>query len=122
VDPAHGIRHDRAYWVSGIRGRDDGDIDTDLTTYGCGGEVPTLSAGSGAGPSLVPWVSTSKDIIGHTALPGEQRLQGALTNVASLLLDVDAACLRASFRYEITGDGPATIRLPVALSCRSSRG
>ena len=110
-DPAHGIRHDRAYWVSKIRGRDKGFIDIDLTTYGCGGKIPELAAGTGAGPSPVPWVSTSKDVTGTTDLPVKQRLEGTLDNVASLVLDLDAACLRAGFDYKITSDGPAVLHL-----------
>jgi pimeloyl-ACP methyl ester carboxylesterase len=111
-DPAHGIRHDKAYWVSGLRGREEGFIDTDLTTHGCGGEIPTLEPGVGAGPRPVPWVSSSKDVTGTTALPAEQLLEGTLSNVASLSLDLDAMCLRAGAAYDITSDGPAVIALP----------
>ena len=35
--PGDGIAHDRAYWVSQIRGRADGYQDVDLTSHGCGG-------------------------------------------------------------------------------------
>lgn len=111
-DPAHGIRHDKAYWVSALRGRGQGFIDTDLTSAGCGNGIPVLEPGTGAGPSPVPWVATSKDVTGTTPLPAEQRLTGTLSNVASLALDLDAMCLRNGAAYDITSDGPTVIALP----------
>lgn len=111
-DLAHGIRHGRAYWVSELRGREDGVLDTDLTSHGCGVRTPTLETGVDAGQSPVPWNSTFRTSTGTTTGPAEQLLEGTLSNVASLVLDLDATCLRSGFDYSITSDGPAVLRLP----------
>ena len=110
--PQLGIVHDRAYWVSRIRGREEGFIDTDLTSHGCGGAVPATTTGSEAGPRPVPWVSRFRHATGSTPLPPQQLLEGTLSNVASLSLDLAATCLRSGAAYRITSDGPATIALP----------
>jgi pimeloyl-ACP methyl ester carboxylesterase len=111
--PEHGIRHDRAYWVSEIRGAQEGFVDTDLLSAGCGGEVPVLEAGQGAGPGPLPapWVSLSKDVVGTEALPAAQTLTGTLVNVASLRVDPAATCLRDGFSYDITTDVPTVLRV-----------
>src|SRR3954449_12169652 len=56
-DPAHGIVHDGAYWVSAIRGRKNAYEDVDLTTYACGGSVSQTATGNSAGPDPLPWSS-----------------------------------------------------------------
>lgn len=113
-DPTHDIRHDRAYWLSAIRGREEGFVDTDLTTSGCGGEVPVLeqNVGAGPGPLPAPWTSLSQDVVGTELLPAEQKVVGTLVNVASLALDLEAMCLQDGASYDITSDGPATVVLP----------
>ena len=86
-NPELGIRHDRAYWVSGIRGRKDGFIDTDLTSLGCGGREPNLIGGAGAGADPVPWTSLSQNQVSAFQLPVRQSLQGELRNVASATIE-----------------------------------
>lgn len=109
--PRYGIRHDRAYWVSRLRGRAAGPLRVDLTSHGCGVEVPTLSTREGNGARPVPWVSVVQEVTGSTRLPPAQRLRGDLRNVDSLLVDAAAACLRPGLSYRIRSDGPAVLRV-----------
>ncbi len=112
--PKLGIAHDRAYWVSAIRGRQTGHAweSVDLTSQACGGSVPRTATGNGAGTDPVPWVSFYREQIGLRALPLATRLTGTLSNVASLRIDARATCLTdRTFAYDITTDGPALIRL-----------
>jgi dienelactone hydrolase len=110
--PDYGIRHDRAYWVSEIRGRRAEEfVDTDLTSLGCGGREPKLTSNPGAGPSPVPWTSLSKVGVSAFQLPVRQTLEGTLTNVGSAAIDRRRACLDLGFSYRIKSDGPATLAL-----------
>ncbi|MDQ6648880.1 MAG: hypothetical protein M3Z02_01975 [Actinomycetota bacterium] len=109
--PDLGVRHDQAYWLSAIRGAAPGFIDTDLTSYGCGVDVPTTMTGTGAGPAPVPWVSTFRKATGSTHLPAQQRLEGTLVNVASLTIDARRSCLAKGAAYSITTDRPAVLHL-----------
>jgi pimeloyl-ACP methyl ester carboxylesterase len=111
--PEYGIRHDRAYWVSGIRGRDEGYVDVDLTTFGCGGEVPTYTEGNdaGVGPAAFAWVSEHRLVTGADTLEQRNALEGELANVSELTVDAGATCLRSgSLHYDLTTDGPVTVR------------
>jgi hypothetical protein len=111
-DPAHGIVHDRAYWVSDIRQRKAAYEDVDLTTLACGGTVPVTQTGNGQGSDPVPWTSDYRKQTGLKALAPRALLQGTLGNVASLTIDAGATCLRDKrFDYDITTDGPATVML-----------
>jgi dienelactone hydrolase len=111
-DPAHGIVHDRAYWVSDIRGRQKAYEDVDLTTYACGGSVPVTETSNGAGPSPVPWTSDYRRRTGTKPLAKRAAIEGTLKNVASLSIDTRATCLGdGPVAYKITTDGPATLTL-----------
>jgi hypothetical protein len=113
-NPKLGIRHDHAYWLSAIRGRQTGRSweSVDLTTQACGGSVPTTSTGNGAGTDPVPWVSFYRSRTGLRTPPRAMKLTGTLTNVKSLTIEADASCLAGrSFDYDITTDGNTTIRL-----------
>jgi dienelactone hydrolase len=120
--PPYAIRHDRAYWIGDIRGRTDAFIDTDLTSFGCGGRRPVLQSGTGAGPSPVPWTSISKAVSGGRDLAVRQALEGTLANVASEAIDVRRACLDTGFSYRITSDGPATLHLGGGCSLTLHKG
>jgi predicted esterase len=109
--PQYGIRHDRAYWVSALRGRSGGKLTVDLVSHGRGGSTPVLATTHGAGTTPVPWVSTEQAQTGSRALVRGQLLEGALTNVRSATVDLAAAGLCRGTRYRITSDGPATLRL-----------
>jgi hypothetical protein len=109
-DPAHGIVHDRAYWVSRIRERKKAYEDVDLTTFACGGSVPKTETGSGSGSDPVPWSSTFRKQTGLEKLPRRSALEGKLTNVSSLRVDAKRTCLaRKSLTYSLVTDGPATV-------------
>jgi predicted esterase len=111
-NPALGIAHDRAYWVSAIRTRTEGAGTVDLTTHGCGGILPVLESQPGAGVDPVPWVSQAEVVVGETPIERGDRLEGTLTNVGALRVDVDAACLSGGpITYRITTDGPVELLL-----------
>jgi putative cell wall-binding protein len=117
----YGLRHDRAYWVSQIRGREtvtdfrgaeDAYIDVDALTFGCGGTVPTVRQSPSAGPSPLPWVADAHEISGETALEQANAFEATLHNVASLAINVEDACLTpAPVAYTVTTDGPTELRL-----------
>ncbi|HEY7812848.1 MAG TPA: hypothetical protein VIC62_06390, partial [Nakamurella sp.] len=109
--PAYGIRHDRAYWVSAIRGQNPGWIDTDLTSHGCGGSNPQFTTGNGAGPSPVPWVSIYQAVSGRTAAPATPMLEGTLHNLRSAHIDTRATCLGGGFAYSIQSDAAGVLTL-----------
>lgn len=110
--PRYGIRHDHAYWVSRLRGRTAGRLDVDLTSHGCGVDVPTLTTSNGAGAIPVPWVSIVREATGSKHRPRAQLLGGSLHNVRSLRVDPGETCLRPGMSYRIRSDGPAVLRLP----------
>lgn len=110
-DPQYGLAHDHAYWLAQLTTAGDGDGEVDLTSHGCGGSLPVTQAASGSGTDPVPWVSEGAVELGSTPVLQEARLTGTLTNISSLLVDVEATCLRRqSITYDITTDGPATLR------------
>jgi hypothetical protein len=50
-------------------------------------------------------------VVGSAPIPQEPHLTGTLTNISSLLVDVEATCLRRKgITYDITTDAPATVR------------
>jgi dienelactone hydrolase len=109
-DPEHGIVHDRAYWVSQIRQRENAYEDVDLTTFACGGSVPVTETGSGSGSDPLPWTSQFRKQTGLKALPKRAAIEGTLKNVASLRVNARATCLRnKTLSFRITTDGPATL-------------
>ncbi|MEA2472284.1 MAG: hypothetical protein QOE06_199 [Thermoleophilaceae bacterium] len=111
--PQYGIVHDRAYWVSGLRGRAGvTDYSTvDLTTAGCGGTLPVLERTPGAGTDPIPWNSDDQHAVSTKPIGKLAKLTGTLTNVASVTIDASRACLTGPTAYDITSDGPATLKL-----------
>jgi pimeloyl-ACP methyl ester carboxylesterase len=109
-----GIRHDRAYWVSRIRGRGGPKTyqDVDLTTFACGGRAQVVKDTTGAGPDPVPWVGNGQAVASRPPLKKAARLRGSLTNVSSLRIDAGHACLRhRRFAYDLRTDGTTRITL-----------
>ncbi|MES2682134.1 MAG: prolyl oligopeptidase family serine peptidase [Pseudomonadota bacterium] len=116
----YGIRHDRAYWVSGIVNRTVGAdhfaevySDIDLINRSCGGSVPVSAAANNVGQSPLPWASEERNATGSsTPFAAENLLEGTLVNIASLNIDASATCNAGKpLRYVITTDGPAELRL-----------
>lgn len=111
------IRHDRAYWIADIRGRDGQDeegvfVDVDLTSFGCGGDRPVYETGFDGGEDPVPWASEFRAEIDREPIAQSNGIEGSLTNVTSLTIDVEGACLsEQSVDYELTTDGPVTLTL-----------
>ena len=112
--------HDRAYWVSQIRGRDTGDgdyVDVDVTTAACGGSVPVTARTAPDPTGTDPVVWTAQEYLTTGAAPVAQphTIEAALANVASLEIDTSdfaGACIAGDeISYEITTDGPVQSRL-----------
>lgn len=113
-NPGLGIRHDRAYWVSRIRGRGEPTDyqDVDLTTHACGGALPVIEDTSGAGGDPVPWASTGQRVAATAPVAPSPTLTGTLRNVGALRVDARRACLRGkTVEYDIDTDGPVTLTL-----------
>lgn len=113
-----GVVHDRAYWVSEIRGRDTGPgdyVDVDLRSEGCGGSLPTTTRTTPdpAGADPVPWTAQEFLTTGADPIVEAPYLEGTLANVASLWVDiddVDGACLENdTIDYQFTTDGPGEL-------------
>lgn len=111
-NPDLGIAHDRAYWLSAIRGREDAYIDLDVTGR-CAGEVPVMEEGNdaGVGPAAFAWTSQYRRITGTEHAAGSDTLEMDLSNVASVTLDAEGACLDGAVPYHVVTDGPTTIEL-----------
>ena len=111
--PEYEITHDRAYWVSDVRGRDEGYVDVDVTSRGCGEPDPVfaLTADAGAGPVPLLWTRQSRRVVGQTDVERANRFEATLANVASFRVDSANACLVAfaPFAYRVETDGPTTI-------------
>jgi len=120
--PSLGIRHDRAYWVSELRGQRPGTLDTDLTSHGCGVDVPVTADGTGAGPEPVPWTSLQRTQTGTRHLPAQQLLEGTLRNVKSLRIDLRGACLSRGATYRVDSDGPTVLALSDGRQVRLHKG
>ena len=111
-DPKLGIVHDRAYWVSKIRGRKTGKEfeDVDLTTAACGGTTPVLKKTSASGSDPVPWNGDGQAVASRKPIKKAAKLSGTLTNVASLRIDAGRTCLKGgSFGYDLRTDGPTRL-------------
>jgi dienelactone hydrolase len=107
--PNFGIRHNRAYWVSQIAAIAPGQSAVNLTSSGCGTLLPVLEDDSpAAGPDPVPWESTSRSLANTAVSAQTHTLEGTLSNVASLTLDVAGACLAGTPTYQITVVGTGT--------------
>jgi dienelactone hydrolase len=108
-----GIRHDEAYWLSGIRGRDDGYVDLDATTSACGGTQPSFEEGNdaGVGPAAFAWVSQHRLIAGEEPIEQADRFEATFANADEVVVDAEATCLAGvDVAYAVTTDGPVTLR------------
>ena len=111
-NPALGIAHDKAYWVSQITARDEGYADVDVTSAGCGGADPVVESTTGAGPDPVPYVSQGAEVTGHREVAQANRLEATLANVGSLTVHMGDSCLSAAaVAYKVTTDGPVSLSL-----------
>jgi pimeloyl-ACP methyl ester carboxylesterase len=123
--PQYGIRHDRAYWVSRIRtSGEPTDYGTvDLTSAGCGGELPVLEHVNGAGDDPVPWTLDEQRAASMKPLTAAPKLTGTLTGIASLRVGTRGTCLRRkAVRYDIETDTPVTLELSDGRTAELPRG
>jgi hypothetical protein len=104
-----GIAHDSAYWVSSIRTRATGPSDVSATSLGCGGEVTRGDITYSVGIDPIPWVAQIGERAEIEQIGPVAALSASLTNVSSLRVDVDGACLSGAIAYTVDTDGPATI-------------
>jgi dienelactone hydrolase len=109
---------DGAYWVDELRPRNaspkpEGDMVADLTSHACpSGHQQEVAIKRDAGTDPVPWIGQEGVVTGHrTSEPGN-RISGTLTNVDTVLIDLDQACLAAgaAVDLDIRTDGPTLIR------------
>lgn len=114
--PEYGIRHDRAYWVSNLRVREEGIAELDLRSRACGFVEPLLLTGQDADPAAVPlpWLrSFRRAEPGTPPMPTirEDFIEGELSNVSNADIDLRGACLEGrGFRYRLSSDGPVTLQ------------
>ncbi|MGB1581598.1 MAG: prolyl oligopeptidase family serine peptidase, partial [Nevskiales bacterium] len=122
--PEYGVFHDKAYWLSAIREREEGVSEVDLQSYACGKDQPLYGQGIDAGvdPAPLTWVRLYRDITGMEMATAENRLEGSLHNVGSLMIDAAATCLSAGTTYAIESDGPATLQLSDGRSLQLDAG
>jgi hypothetical protein len=116
-----GVIHDKAYWVSQIRGREPetggpGEYaDVDLRTSGCGAALPlterTVPDPTGTDP--VAWTAQEYLTVGDAPNTQAHTIEGTLTNVASLVIDTSnftGACIAGDeISYEVTTNGPTVV-------------
>ena len=107
----HGIHHDRAYWISRIRGVKDTFVDVGARTFACGTPEPKLATSMLEGTDPLPWSAELRVISGQRETWKAKRIRMNLENVASLRVDVDDACLAGGpITYKVSTGGPVTIR------------
>jgi poly(3-hydroxybutyrate) depolymerase len=106
----YGIHHDRAYWISRIRGHEKTFIDVGARSLGCGIPEPRLETSMLEGTDPVPWSAELRKVVGTRDIPKHRRLRLKLENVKSLRIDVDEACLaNGPITYKVQTSAPVTI-------------
>jgi len=110
---------DGAYWLDELRPRNgsptpEGDMVADLTSHACPeGHRQDVTVRRDARTDPVPWIGQEGVASGAVTPAGPgARISGTLTNVASLLIDLDKACLApgAALDLDIRTDGPTVVR------------
>jgi dienelactone hydrolase len=113
-----GVIHDKAYWVSEIRGVNTGSsnyVDVDILTSGCGGSLPltTRTTPDPVGTDPVAWTAQEFTVTGQQPIAPQNRIDATLANVASLEIntsDFTGACIAGDLiDYEITTDGATQV-------------
>lgn len=108
--PQYEIKHDKAYWISKIRGRSEGDIAIEAESLACAGTTLQFSTGQTLGNGPVPFLQTFRRLNGMPlARATQNRLNASLRNVAALEIDTTGSCLLPGAAYQITSDGPVVL-------------
>jgi pimeloyl-ACP methyl ester carboxylesterase len=110
--PEYEIKHDRAYWVSEVRGRAAGYVDVDVLSRGCGLPDPVLELGNdaGTGPAPLVWTRQFRRVVDEMPVVRDNRIEAVLANVESFRIDDALSCLRGgALSYHVETDGPVRI-------------
>jgi hypothetical protein len=115
--PELGLVPDGAYWVDEITPRrrvatPDGDAEVDLVSHACPSWASRdVVVTPDAGLTPVPWIGQGASVASERPTDGARRITGSLRNVASVLIDVDRACVGAArVVLDIEVDGPTVVR------------
>lgn len=105
------IKHDKAYWLSNIKGRGEGDISMDVESFACARTTPNFENGQTLGNGPVPFVQTFRRLVGlPVQAASNNRLTATFSNVASLSVDTVASCLQNGAAYTVNSDGPVVLK------------
>jgi hypothetical protein len=126
--PQHGLRFDRAYWVSELQVRDARAPDSwgaiDATTLARGGHerdpaTPVIS--QQAVPGSSPAIVVDRRSVQGAAIPRANGFRATLRNIAMVRLDLRRMGIDATERVTATlgGDGPTVLRLTGAFPPRT---
>ncbi|SNT32749.1 Prolyl oligopeptidase family protein [Streptosporangium subroseum] len=120
-EPAVGLNADHAYWVSGLKLRDEaantrtGTIDVFSHGFGQGdpAATPTRSESGELQGAIGPvsYTRQSKDWEAAPRIPARNRLDISATNISELVVNVKRARVRCDAALNVTSDGPITITL-----------
>ncbi|HEY3240031.1 MAG TPA: hypothetical protein VGL92_10740 [Acidimicrobiia bacterium] len=113
-DPALGLVHDHAYWVSGLRvvpGAAHGTID--VRSYATGRGDPESHATHGSGHGPLPFLEWSRSWGDAPEVASDNRLTVNLSGLSAARLDVVRAGLDPAtpLVVEVTADAPGVLRL-----------
>lgn len=108
-DPGIGITPDRAYWIADIDPADAGYADVDALSHGCGNE-PITETTNDVGTRPSPWIAQNIEPVCVSSRPIANRVDLDLSNVASLSIDLEEACLTGTnLVLHTTSDRPTRI-------------
>lgn len=108
--PQYEIKHDKAYWLSNIKGRAEGDIEMDVESFACARSSAQFENGQTAGNGPVPFLQTFRRLVGvPVQAASENRFTANLSNVASMDIDAAASCLRNGAAYMVVSNGPVVL-------------
>ena len=120
-EPAFGLRHDHAYWVSGLElARLDEDSNgfpaigtVDAFSHACGLGDPTTSPITSAGAVPLPYQETGQRWNPSPAIPAQNQLTVELRNVSAATLDVPRSGIdpATTVLLELTADSSGTLSL-----------
>lgn len=109
--PEYELVHDKAYWVSEVTAREAADSLVDIQSFACNNSEPAFESGQDAGQGPLPYVQTYRRAAGEGMVQtAENRFVATLQNVDTLLIDMAGSCLSGGAAYEVTSDGPVTLR------------
>ena len=120
--PEIGLVHDRAYWLSDIRVRDDGEFlakgVVDAVSLGFGRSDPESQQTQSAGVSgPAPYVEYERTYGEPGVVPVENRIEIDATNIGHLTIDPVGARVDCDVVLDVTTDGPLDVEL---LGCPTS--